>query len=69
MEQPSAKRCKHKMDKNVLRFGKDVLFKSRYIQQYLHADCAFEIFKKACITTTVFGSLNELDRFAQISPR
>ena len=41
--------------------------KSRYIQQYFHVDGAFEIFKKARIPTTVFGSLNELDGFAQIN--
>ena len=55
------------MDKNVLRFGKRVIFKSRYIQQYFHVDCAFEIFKKARVPTTVFGSLNELKGFSQIS--
>ena len=54
------KRCKNKMDKNVLRFGKRVIFKSRYMQQYFHVDCAFEIFKKARVPTTVFGSLNEI---------
>ena len=55
------------MDKNVLRFGKRVIFKSRYIQQYFHVDYAFEIFKKAHVPTTIFGSLNELKRFSQIS--
>ena len=61
------KRCKNKMDKNVLRFGKRVIFKSSYIQQYFHVDCGFEIFKKARVPTTVFGSLNELKGFSQIS--
>ena len=58
------KRCKNKMDMNVLKFGKNVLFKSRYTRQYFHVDCALDIFKKARVPTTAFGSLNELDGFA-----
>ena len=57
--------CKKNIVKGELRIGKSVLFKDRYILQYMHVNCAFKSFRRARIATNVTEYIGELDGLTQ----
>ena len=53
--------CKKLINRNDLRIGKLVPFKSKHIKQFYHVDCAFKSFEKAKTPTASISDPSELD--------
>ena len=53
--------CKKLINRNDLRIGKLVPFKSKHIKQFYHVDCAFKSFEKAKTPTDRISDPSELD--------
>ena len=56
-------RCKKAIPKGNLRIGKSVFFKTKYIYQYLHVECAFASFEKARLATRVITCMDDIGGF------
>ena len=54
------KKCNKIIAKGVLRIGKSVLFKDKYILQYFHIKCAFEMCTRARLPSNVIDDVNKL---------
>ena len=60
------KRCKKQIPKGELRIGKSFMFKTKYIFQYLHTQCAFDSFKKARLAVNTITCMDDMDGFELI---
>ena len=54
------RKCKKVILKGVLRIGKNVQFKEKYILHYYHVQCIFESFKRSRYASNVITEINEI---------
>ena len=54
------RKCRKNIDKDMIRIGKNVLFKDQYILHYFHVECIFDNFKRARSLSNVITSLSEI---------
>ena len=55
------RKCKKVIEKNLVRIGKFVVFKSKVITHYYHLKCAFLMFEKTRLQANVIKDIGEID--------
>ena len=61
------RKCRKNIDKDMIRIGKNVIFKDQYILHYFHVECIFDSFKRARSLSNVITSLSEIAVLEDIS--
>ena len=61
------RKCKKSIPKDILRIGKNAMFKEKHIIQYYHITCVFETFKNAKLASKTLTNINELDGVENIT--
>ena len=54
------RKCNKFIEKDLIRVGKNVRFKEKYILHYFHVECVFESFKRAKDISNVITNAKEI---------